>query len=55
MILGAVHIQRIKSTEPPILGLNPDTDSGAKFTMLGWVLLLERLPLIVLKQKRCSS
>ena len=32
--LGAADIQRIKSTEP---GSNPDTDPGAKFTMLGCV------------------
>ena len=38
IILGAADVQRIKSTEPPVLGPNPDTDPGAKFTMLGWVL-----------------
>ena len=38
IILGAADVQRIKSTEPPVLGPNPDTDPGAEFTMLGWVL-----------------
>ena len=38
IILGAADIQRIKSTEPAILGPNPDTDPGAEFTMLGWVI-----------------
>ena len=37
-ILGAADIQRIKSTEPAVLGSNPDTDPGAEFTMLGWVI-----------------
>ena len=38
IILGAADYQRIHSTEPPILGNNPDTDPGAEFTMLGWIL-----------------
>ena len=38
VILGAADIQRIKSTEPAVLGSNPDTDPGAEFTMLGWVI-----------------
>ena len=38
VILGAPDIQRIKSTEPAVLGSNPDTDPGAEFTMLGWVI-----------------
>ena len=38
IILGAADIQRIKSTEPAILGPNPDTDPGAEFAMLGWVI-----------------
>ena len=38
VILGAADVQRIKTTEPAVLGPNPDTDPGAEFTMLGWVL-----------------
>ena len=38
IILGAADIWRIKSTEPPVLGLNPDTVTGAEFTMLGRVI-----------------
>lgn len=38
VILGAADIQRIKSTEPAVLGSNPHTDPGAEFTMLGWVI-----------------
>ena len=45
IILGAADIQRIKSTEPPVLGLNPDTDPGAEFTMLGWVIAGKSTPL----------
>ena len=33
IILGAADIQRIKSTEPPVLGLNPDTDRVHHFGM----------------------
>ena len=38
IILGAVHYQRIRSAEPPVLGENPDTDPGAEYTMFGWIL-----------------
>ena len=38
VILGAADIQRIKTTEPDILGKNPNTDPGAEFTMLGWTI-----------------
>ena len=38
IILGAADYQRIRSTEPPILGNNADTDSGTEITMLGWIL-----------------
>ena len=38
IILGAADIQRTKSTEPAVLGSNPDSDPGAEFTMLGWVI-----------------
>ena len=38
IILGAADIQRIKSTEPAVLGTDPDMDPGADFTMLGWVI-----------------
>ena len=38
IILGAADYQRIRSTEQPVLGSNPDTDPGAEFTMLGWML-----------------
>ena len=34
--MGAADYQRIKTTEPPILGKNPDKDPGAELTMLGW-------------------
>jgi len=36
IILGAADYHRIKTTEPPVLGTNPDVDPGAEFTMLGW-------------------
>ena len=36
--MGAAYYQRIKTTEPPILGKNPDKDPGAELTMLGWTL-----------------
>ena len=45
IILGAADIQRIKSTEPPVLGLLPDTDPGVEFTMLGWVIAGTSTPL----------
>ena len=38
IILGAADYQRIRTTEPLILGANPDKDPGAEFTMLGWTL-----------------
>ena len=37
IIMGAADFQRIKTTEPPILGPNPDSDPGAEFTELGWI------------------
>ena len=45
IILGAADIQRIKSTEPPVLGLTRDTDPRAEFTMLGWVIAGKSTPL----------
>ena len=39
IILGAGDYQRIRSTEQPIVGKNPDTDPGVEFTMLGWMIL----------------
>ena len=45
IILRAANIQQIKSTEPPVLGLNPDTDPRAEFTMLGWVIVGKSTPL----------
>ena len=38
IILGAADYQRIRSTEKPIFGSNPDTDPGAEFTMMGWMM-----------------
>ena len=38
IILGAADYQRIRSTEPPIFGNKLDTDPGAEFTMLRWIL-----------------
>ena len=35
IILGAAYYQRIRTTEPLILGANPDKDPDAEFTMLG--------------------
>ena len=32
------NLQRIKTTEPAVLGKNPDTDPGAEFTKLGWTI-----------------
>lgn len=34
----ADYYQRVKTTEPPMLGLSPDKDLAAEFTMLGWTL-----------------
>ena len=46
IILGAADIQRIKSTEPPVLGLNPDTDPGLSCCSPCWDgSSLESLPL----------
>ena len=36
IILGAADYQRVRMSEPLILGRNPDKDPGAEFTMLGW-------------------
>ena len=38
IIMGAVDYQRIKTTEPTILGKNPDKDLEGELTMLGWTL-----------------
>lgn len=38
VILGAADYQRIRTTEPLILGTNPDQDPGAEFTKLGWTI-----------------
>eukprot|EP00794_Sanderia_malayensis_P020737 gene20737-22768_t len=38
VILGAADYQGIKTTEPPVLGPNPDVNLGAEFTMLGWTM-----------------
>ena len=38
IILGVADYQRIRTTEPPILGNDPDNDPGAEYTMLGWIL-----------------
>jgi hypothetical protein len=38
IILGAADYQQMRLAEQPTLGENPDTDSGAEFTMLGWAL-----------------
>ena len=38
IMLGVADFQRIKSSEPPILGNQPEKDPGAEFTMLGWTL-----------------
>ena len=38
VILGAADYQRIKTTEPAVLGQNADKDPGAEFMMLGWTL-----------------
>ena len=36
VILGAADI---KTTEPAVLGVDPDIDPGAEHTMLGWVIM----------------
>ena len=38
IILGAADYQRIKTTEPQVLGPDPNKDRRAEFTMLGWTL-----------------
>lgn len=38
IIVGAADYQRIKTTEKPVLGTNPDQDPGDEYTMLGWML-----------------
>ena len=38
VILGAAYNQQIRSTEPPVLRENLDTNPGAGFTMFGWIL-----------------
>ena len=38
LILGTSDFQRIRTTEPLVLGPNPDHDPGAEFTMFGWTL-----------------
>ena len=36
VLLGAADYQRIKTTEPAVLGQDADKDPGAEFMMLGW-------------------
>jgi len=36
IILGAADCQRVSTTEPLVLGADPDKDPGAEITMLGW-------------------
>ncbi|CAB4034596.1 Pro-Pol poly [Paramuricea clavata] len=38
IMLGVADFQRIKSSESPILGNQPEKDPGAEFTMLCWTL-----------------
>ncbi|XP_070537520.1 uncharacterized protein [Ptychodera flava] len=38
IILGVADYQRIRTTEPLVLGTHPDKDPGAEFTMLGWTI-----------------
>ena len=45
VILGAADIQRIKTTEPAVLGVDPDIYPGAEYTMLGWVITGKLTPL----------
>ena len=35
VIIGAVNYQRIKTTEPVVLGKYPDKNPGAELTILG--------------------
>ena len=39
IILSVSDVQRIRTSRNRILGTDPDTESGAEFTMLGWTLL----------------
>ena len=45
VILAAANIQRIKTTEPAVLGVDPDVDPCAEYTMLGWVFTGKLMPL----------
>ena len=45
VILGAADIQRIKTTEPAVLGVDSDIDPGAEYTMLGWMITGKLTPL----------
>ena len=45
VILGAADIQRIKTTEPAVLRVDPDIYPGAEYTMLGWVITGKLTPL----------
>ena len=45
VILGAADIQRIKTTEQAVLGVDPDIYPGAEYTMLGWVITGKLTPL----------
>ncbi|XP_070550016.1 uncharacterized protein [Ptychodera flava] len=38
IILGVADYQRIRMTEPLVIGTHPDKDPGAEFTMLGWTI-----------------
>ena len=38
LILGTSDFQRIRTTEPLLLGPNPDRDPGEEFTMICWTL-----------------
>ena len=54
VILGAADVQRIKTTEPVVLGVDPDIDPGAEYTMLGWVITGKLTPLST-ETERVSS
>ena len=45
VIIGAADIQRIKTTKPVVLEVDPDIDPGAEYTMLGWVITGKLTPL----------
>ena len=36
--MGVADYQRVKTTEPPVIGPNPDKHPSAALTMLGWTL-----------------